>query len=39
VSPNILELIEGFKLKQTNTEMKVEQYMSGKNPIKKEKKY
>jgi hypothetical protein len=37
--PTLWKLTEGFKQEQTNTEMKVEQYISGQNPIKKKKKY
>ncbi|XP_025192763.1 uncharacterized protein LOC112592834 [Melanaphis sacchari] len=37
--PTLWKLIEGFKQEQTNTEMKIEQYIRGQNPIKKKKKY
>ncbi|KAL4083282.1 hypothetical protein QTP88_028611 [Uroleucon formosanum] len=36
--PTLWKLIEGFKQEQTNTEMKVEQYINGQNPIKKKEK-
>jgi hypothetical protein len=36
--PTLWKLIEGFKQEHTNTEMKIEQYISEQNPIKKKKK-